>query len=91
MSTTETVIEVLRNTLPPTFARSEADRLTGGLVKAGSLANEASKGTGPGGMFFFGRKACYEREAFLAWLSGRLAVKSKRNPAREAQAKRAGA
>ena len=66
------IIERLRAELPPTFARIAVPKLTGEIVSAGTLANEDSRGTGPDGVFYMGRKAVYERESFLAWLERRL-------------------
>lgn len=82
------VIETLRKTLPPVFPRCETGKLTGNVVAGGTMANHDSRGDGPVGVFFVGRKACYTKEAFLSWLEGRLASKSKRNPAKEIRDKR---
>lgn len=64
--------------LPPTFARTSVPKLTGNIVSAGSLANEDSAGTGPAGLFYVGRRAVYERGAFLDWLRGRLTTQRRR-------------
>lgn len=74
------VIEALRATLPPAFPRTSITKLTGELVAGGTVANLASQGKGPEGVFYVGKKACYEREAFLAWLEKRLSEKPHRNP-----------
>jgi len=66
------LIETLRRELPPTFARTAVPRLTGAIISAGTLANEDSAGTGPPNLFYMGRRACYGREDFLAWLEQRL-------------------
>jgi len=66
------IIERLRAELPPTFARIAVPKLTGEIISSGTLANEDSRGTGPAGVFYIGRKAVYERESFLAWLETKL-------------------
>lgn len=65
-------LDQLRKELPPTFARAEIGKLFGGIIAAGSVANEDSRGTGPKGLFYVGRRACYERESFLTWLETKL-------------------
>lgn len=77
---TATIISALRDHLPPTFARSAIPKLTGDIVAAGTVANQDSLGTGPAGLFYSGRKACYERELFLAWLEKRLTLAKPKSP-----------
>lgn len=77
------IIERLRAELPPTFARTAVPKLTGEIISAGTLANEDSRGTGPQGVFYMGRKAVYERESFLAWLETRL-TRAKSKPVSKA-------
>lgn len=72
MSNVNSLISALRAELPPTFARTAVPKLTGEIISAGTLANEDSRGTGPAGVFYMGRKAVYERESFLVWLEHRL-------------------
>lgn len=72
MAEVTSIISALRAELPPTFARTAVPRLTGEIISAGTLANEDSRGTGPEGVFYMGRKAVYERESFLTWLEQRL-------------------
>jgi len=72
MSEASPLISALRAELPPTFARTAVPKLTGEIISAGTLANEDSRGTGPAGVFYIGRKAVYERESFLAWLETKL-------------------
>ncbi len=74
------IIERLRAELPPTFARTAVPKLTGEIISAGTLANEDSRGTGPEGVFYMGRKAVYERESFLAWLEKRLTRSKAKSP-----------
>lgn len=72
MSEVNSLIAALRAELPPIFARTAVPKLTGEIISSGSLANEDSRGTGPAGVFYMGRKAVYERELFLAWLETKL-------------------
>ena len=65
-------LSFLKSRLPPVIARSEVGRLLGGIISAGTLANEDSAGTGPRGRFYIGRKACYPTDALLEWLEGRI-------------------
>ncbi|GFK92336.1 hypothetical protein NNJEOMEG_00160 [Fundidesulfovibrio magnetotacticus] len=77
------IIDRLRAELPPTFARTAVPKLTGEIISAGTLANEDSRGTGPAGVFYMGRRAVYEREAFLAWLEAKL-TRAKAKPVNRA-------
>ena len=74
MPTTSThhPLDHLRSELPATFSRTEITKLLGGIIAPGTVANEDSRGTGPQGLFFVGRRACYERDLFLDWLKGRV-------------------
>lgn len=65
------VIEALRKSLPPVFARCELTRLTGGAVNHRTVANLQSLRQGPPA-HKLGKRTVLEREAFLAWLAGRL-------------------
>ena len=80
MDSINPVIERLRAELPPTFARTAVPKLTGEIISSGTLANEDSRGTGPAGVYYMGRKAVYERESFLAWLEGKLTSGKRRGP-----------
>lgn len=62
----------LRSSLPPIIPRTRVGELTGGAIAPQTLANLDSQGRGPAGAFLLGRKLCYEREAFLDWLEGRV-------------------
>jgi len=77
-NTVHSLIEQLRSELPSTFSRSEIGRLLGGIIAPGTLANEDSRGTGPAGQFFVGRRACYRRDPFLDWLAPRLTTGKRR-------------
>lgn len=65
------LVRQLRATLPLVFKRSQVEDLTGGMVKAKTLANLDSLGKGPE-RFRLGKLVAYEREAFLAWLERRM-------------------
>lgn len=82
MSIPESVFTRLSSELPPVVARAAVPKLLGGLVSAGTLANEDSAGTGPAGRFYLGKKAAYEREALVAWLRDRLSASKKAKPGR---------
>jgi len=74
-----TVIEDLVAALPPTFARSEVPKLTGGMIASGTLANLDSKdgkekAGNLRGLFYFRRRACYRRDAFLTWFASHLSA-----------------
>jgi len=59
---------------PPLISRSEASRLTGGLISPRTLANLDSLGQGPKNKVRLGKKVAYERQAFLDFLAKRLEV-----------------
>lgn len=64
-------IESLSKALPVTFSRSVAASHLRGILSQGTLANLDSRGEGPESVRI-GRCVCYEKETFLAWLSGRI-------------------
>lgn len=82
MSIPESVFTRLSVELPAVIARAEVPRLLGGLVSAGTLANEDSAGTGPAGRFYLGKKAAYGRDELLDWLRERLTAAKKAKPGR---------
>jgi len=82
MTIPESVFSRLSAELPPVVARAAVPRLLGGLVSAGTLANEDSAGTGPAGRFYMGKKAAYGREELVAWLRERLSAAKKTKPGR---------
>lgn len=71
----EILLQILETAYPPVIVRSEIDRLKPQFVSSGSMANEDSAGTGPEGMFYIGRKACYTRESYCKWLVARFRPK----------------
>lgn len=70
------IIENMRRILPPLVTRQEAERLTGGLLKARTLANLDCLGKGPAQRVRYGRKVAYERTVLLDWLTKRMEVKN---------------
>ncbi len=49
-------------------ARAEVKQFTGGGISPKTLANADSKGSGPGGRFFIGRRICYPVLNLVEWL-----------------------
>lgn len=49
-------------------ARAEIKQFTGGGICPKTLANADSKGSGPEGRFFVGRRVCYTVPSFINWL-----------------------
>lgn len=84
MAIPSTLFDRLSAELPPIVARAAVPRLLGGLISAGSLANEDSAGTGPAGRFYLGKKAAYGRDELLSWLRERLTATKKERPSRKA-------
>lgn len=72
----DVILNELAHSLPPIITRQELERLTGGLLKARTLANLDSAGRGPSQKIRYGRKIAYERKALLAWLARRMEVES---------------
>ena len=56
------------------FTREEAVVFTGNAISVGHLANLDSKGEGPEGSFYLGRRRIYAKKPFIQWLFGRLGV-----------------
>ncbi len=63
----EQLRQKLLKELPPVLSRSEAERLTGRVVRATSLRDLDFRGKGPKEKFRRGRKVVYEREVFVEW------------------------
>jgi hypothetical protein len=66
------ILSSMRESCPLLVTRVEAQRLTGGLVKARTLANLDCLGKGPSVKVKMGRIVAYSRDSFLEWLSERL-------------------
>lgn len=68
----DNITQTLQQNLPPIFTRLTAEKLMGGLVDAGTLANLDSAGDGPPVKIRLGRKVAYERSSFIGWFVARL-------------------
>ncbi len=55
-------------------ARSEIKTFTGGALSGGHLANEDSRGSGPGERVLVGKRVCYPVRSLVAWLEQRAKV-----------------
>jgi hypothetical protein len=53
------------------ISRSNIEKITGGAISAGYIANLDSKGEGPPGRFKCGRKICYPVDQLVKWLEAR--------------------
>lgn len=49
-------------------ARAEVKKFTGGGISPKSIANSDSRGEGPDGRFFIGRRVCYPVNSLIEWL-----------------------
>lgn len=72
MNSSSSPLASLRSSLPPIVPRTRVGELTGGAIAPQTLANLDSQGRGPAGAFLLGRKLCYRREEFVAWLEARV-------------------
>ena len=72
----DNLLKNLNHTLPALVTRKELERLTGGLLKARTLANLDCAGKGPAKRIRYGRKVAYERGVLLDWLVQRLEVQN---------------
>ena len=70
------IIDELRAVLPPIFAGTSLDDLTGGAIIWRSVQNRHCAGEIPDEVFIFsGRKKLVRRDLFLTWWAGTLSVK----------------
>ena len=69
-------LEQLRHSLPPVFAGTALDRLTGEGYRWRTLQNEKSRGETPPDMFLKqgSRKLLVDRDRFLAYWQSKLAI-----------------
>ncbi|MDY0270645.1 hypothetical protein [Trichloromonas sp.] len=70
----EQIIRQIEQEAPPVLTRVEIERITGGAIKAKSLANMDCLGGGIAERLTMGRKVFYPREAFIDWLRRRMAA-----------------
>lgn len=67
-------LEALGFELPLYIARSDVERLLGGIVTGKTLANADARGNGPEVAYVVGRKVVYTRTALLDWLAANFTV-----------------
>jgi hypothetical protein len=63
--------EVLNKWPSAIVARTEIPKLTGGAVAAGTVANADSRGEGPKGRFYIGKRVCYPVVSVIEWLESK--------------------
>lgn len=56
------------------LTREEVKVFTGNAISVGHMANLDSRGEGPEGAFYLGRRRVYAKQPFLDWLISRLEV-----------------
>ena len=66
------VMDKLAAELPVIFTRKEIEKLLGGTISAGTLANLGKNGPN---YVIFSNKAVYEKSSFLEWLTTQLKSK----------------
>lgn len=66
------LIEQLRENLPPFFSRQFICKQLGGALTPKTLSNLDAMREGPENRICMGKKVLYERESFLDWLSQRV-------------------
>ena len=66
---TEMLLQKLQDSLPAIFSRNAVEKLLGGAISPGTLANLGSEGPE---YAIINRNAVYEKETFLAWLRTRI-------------------
>ena len=68
LTSTQNILQLLEETLPPCFPRKKVRELTFGLVNPRTLANKDSEKVGPAGRFFVKREVWYPKAGFLAYV-----------------------
>lgn len=73
-STLETILDTITQTAPPILTRKGIEKITGGAVKAKTLANIDSIGGDDciPDRFTIGQKICYPTPSFVNWLRARI-------------------
>lgn len=66
------VLESIERESPPVLTRQSIEKLTGGAVRAKTLANLDCLGGGIAERLTMGRKVAYPRQAVIEWLRGRM-------------------
>ena len=67
-----TLLQGLRDKLPPVFTRKTVCECMGGMLTPKTLANIDASGEGPTIRFTFGNRIGYEKENFMEWIQNRL-------------------
>ena len=67
-------LDALGFELPLYIARSDVERLLGGIVTGKTLANADARGNGPEVAYAVGRKIGYTRTALLDWLAANFSI-----------------
>ena len=71
---TNPIIEQLRKELPPVWARTQTDSLTGNAWRGRTIANLMSRGEFPKEAYTYsGRKCILVRDPFLNWAEQEMA------------------
>jgi hypothetical protein len=73
----KTIQSFINSWKAPYVARELVERFSGGLVKAKTLANADSLGTGPKGAIRFGkRKIAYPKDALAEWIVAQISFRT---------------
>lgn len=72
---TEMVLHKLRERLPAVFSRREVQKLLGGAIAPGTLANLGKDGPR---YLIISKNAVYEKDSFLDWLRTRISTDSEK-------------
>jgi len=75
---TDTFFQELYKILPAYLTRKDVGKILGNIISARYLANLDALGQGPPKVNLKGRKTIYTRDGLIAWLEGRIEVKSSR-------------
>ena len=63
--------DLAENWPAPIVARDKVERFSGGVMTSKYLANLDSRGLGPPGRFYLGRKCVYPVASLVEWLEAR--------------------
>lgn len=72
---TDMVLHKLRERLPAVFSRREVQKLLGGAIAPGTLANLGKEGPN---YIILNKNAVYEKDTFLEWLRTRISPASEK-------------
>lgn len=65
---------IVKNGRLNAFPRSRVGEVTNGAISPGYMANLDSKGLGPEGGFYWGRKKMYTTDPFWKWFEQRIST-----------------